>query len=324
MPPLHALRRPYTDDAVRAAESAMVRAEMSAAYYAIVNRAAGGGRCAKLAPGVLEALAGRGVALETEFTERPKHATELARHAVAEGHRRFLSVGGDGTAAEIVNGLLASGVGHECNLAMLPLGTGNSFLRDFDITDTETAAEAIVRDDSAPIDVLRLTHEEGAIHFINTMGTGFVARAGELTNDRFKILGAAGYIAAVLVCVARLQYEHNALRYGGTIDEATTVLTSFSNSQYTGGTMRMAPDAQVADGLLDVIRAGRLGRVALTAAFTRIFAGTHTDLETVWTRQVDRVEFVNPSLQPVLIDGDLYHLTPLSIDVLPGALRFVA
>jgi diacylglycerol kinase family enzyme len=287
----------------------MVRAEVSVTYYTIVNRTAGGGRCAKVAPEALEDLQRRGVALKVAFTEAPGHAAELARNAAESGSRRFLSVGGDGTASEIVNGLVAAGVAGECELAMMPLGTGNSFLRDFEITDTETAANAIVRGDSTPIDVLRLTHQDGVIHFINTVGTGFVARAGELTNERFKFLGAAGYVA---------------LRYAGTTDDATTVLTSFSNSQYTGGSMRMAPDARVADGLLDVIRAGRLGRAALMAAFARIFAGTHTDLEAVWTRQVDRVEFVNPSLQAVLIDGDLFHLTPRSIDVLPGALRLVA
>ena len=293
-------------------------------YYAIVNGVAGGGRCAKLAPGVLESLESRGVKLDVAFTEHSKHATRLAAGAAASGCRRFLSVGGDGTAAEIVDGLVSAGVSTECELAMLPLGTGNSFLRDFGITDPASAVEAIARGESSPIDVIRLTHEDGVVHFINTMGTGFVARAGELTNDRFKPLGAAGYIAAVLICVARLRYEHNTLRYMGTTDDATTVLTSFSNSKYTVGSMRMAPDANVADGLLDVIRAGRLGKIALVAAFSRIFAGTHTDLDEVWTRQVDRVEFIDPARQAVLIDGDLFHLTPLALDVLPGALRLVA
>lgn len=297
---------------------------MSGTYYAIVNRTAGGGRCAKAAPEALGALERRGLSLEVAFTEQPKHATELARRAASKGSRRFLSVGGDGTAAEVVNGLMASSVARQCELAMLPLGTGNSFLRDFGISDVQGAADAIARGKSRPIDVLHLTHENGAIHFINTMGTGFVARAGELTNERFKFLGAAGYVAAVLACIVRLQYEENTLRYAGEIDEARTVLSSFSNTQYTGGSMRMAPDAQVADGLLDVVRAGPLRRGALIAAFARIFSGTHTDLEQVWTRQVDRVEFVSPSLQAVLIDGDLYHLTPLAIDVLPSAIQLVA
>lgn len=297
---------------------------MSAAYYTIVNRAAGGGRCAKHAPGTLADLERRGTTLDVVFTESPGHATELARRAAADGARRFLSVGGDGTAAEVVNGLMEAGVSPTCELAMLPFGTGNSFLRDFGVMDVNTAVERVERAQSAPIDVLRLTHEDGTLHFINTMGTGFVARAGELTNERFKFLGVAGYVAAVFVCVVRLRYEHNVLRYAGALDDAETVLTSFSNSKFTGGSMQMAPDASATDGLLDVVRAGKLSRAALTAAFARIFAGTHTDLDEVWTAQVDRVDFVNPTHQAVLVDGDLYHLTPHSVDILPGALRLIA
>ena len=296
---------------------------MSAPYYAIVNRAAGGGRCKKLAPDVLSGLQRRGVALEVVYTEAPRHGAELARAAAEHGIRRFLSVGGDGTASEVVNGLLAAGVSSECELAMLPLGTGNSLLRDFGVTDLEAAATVIAEGESKPIDVLRLTHEDGVTHFVNTMGTGFVARAGELANERFKFLGAAGYIAAVLVCIADLRYEQSTLRYAGTLDDASTVLTSFSNSQYTGGAMHMAPDADVTDGLLDIVRADRMNRAALVAAFVKIFAGTHTDLECVRTHQVPRVEFADAPHQAVLIDGDLFHLTPRVLDVLPGALRLV-
>ena len=105
---------------------------------------------------------------------------------------------------------------------------------------------------------------------------------------------------------------------------STKLLTSFSNSQFTGGAMKMAPDADVADGLLDVVRAGKLSRGGLTAAFGKIFKGTHVELDTVWTRQVERVELVDAVRQPVLIDGDLFHLTPLSVEVVPSSLRFIA
>ena len=72
---------------------------MSTDFIAVVNPAAGGGRCGHHAPDVLDGLRGRGVSLEVVFTEAPKHATELARLAANDGRRRFLSVGGDGTAA---------------------------------------------------------------------------------------------------------------------------------------------------------------------------------------------------------------------------------
>ena len=296
---------------------------MSEALHAIVNPAAGGGRAGRRASSALAELARRGVALQVVQTEAPKHATALAKQAAERGVRRFLSVGGDGTASEVVNGLVMASVSSQCELAMLPLGTGNSFLRDFGIADVESALRAISRGESRPIDVLRLSHDEGEVHFINTMGTGFIAEAGELTNARFKSLGAAGYVAAVLVCIARLGYEQNALEYAGELDDARTVLTSISNSQYTGGTMWMAPEADPGDGLLDLVRAGRLSRLQLTGAFAQIFKGTHTRRDDVWTRQLARVEFVRPSHQPVLIDGDLFHLTPRAVEVLPSALRLI-
>lgn len=261
--------------------------------------------------------------MTTVFTEAPKHAIEIAQQAASAGHRRFLSVGGDGTTGEIVHALASAGVSQACEIAILPLGTGNSFLRDFDITTLEDAADTIVRGHSRPVDVLRLTHRDGAIHFINTMGTGFIAQVGELTNDRFKSLGAAGYVVAVLSCLIRLKYEQTTLRYDGTSDDRATILSAFSNSQYTGGAMRITPDADVADGLIDVVRASPSGRAALLRAFARIFKGTHVELDDVWATQTDRIDFVNPVEQPVLIDGDLFHLTPVAIDVLPSAIRVV-
>ena len=93
---------------------------MGADFYAIVNRAAGGGRAAQRAPDALAGLERRGLSLEVVFTKAPKHAIELAREAASQGQRRFLSVGGDGTASEVVNGLIGSGVARECQLE----GTG--------------------------------------------------------------------------------------------------------------------------------------------------------------------------------------------------------
>jgi len=174
-------------------------------YYAIVNGAAGAGRCAKLAPNLIAALERRGITLTVAPTAGPRHATELAQRAAQDGCRRFLSVGGDGTAAEIVNGLVDAGVSEDCELAMLPLGTGNSFLRDFGITDLETASDAIARGDSAPIDVLRLTHEHGVIHFINTMGTGFVARVGQLSQREHRQVACACDLCLALFEALRQQ-----------------------------------------------------------------------------------------------------------------------
>src|SRR5277367_944544 len=101
-------------------------------FIAIVNPAAGGGRAAKLAGPKLAELRARGLPIDVIASSSPGHAMQLAREAYGQGYRRFLAVGGDGTAHEMLNGIFADGPpARRISLGLLPLGTGNSFLRDF-------------------------------------------------------------------------------------------------------------------------------------------------------------------------------------------------
>lgn len=304
---------------------------MGGPLFAIVNPSAGGGRCGKRCGEALARLRDSGLRLETVSTTRPGHATDLAREAYASGHRRFLAVGGDGTTHEIVNGIFPrpNGGGDDgedpVTLGMLPLGTGNSFLRDFGIDGPMPALEALMRGDERPCDVVRVEHADGTLHYINLLSVGFSARAGELTNEKFKGLGIVGYVAAVLACVANLDYPVIPIRLdGGEIDRRPVALLSFCNSRYTGGTMMMAPQAQIADGVVDVIRVGELGRARFVATFPRIFQGTHIGRHEIEQARAMRVDFVDGTPRAVMIDGEILTLNLCSLEVLPGALRVIA
>src|SRR5437879_7761869 len=100
-------------------------------FFAIVNPAAGGGRSAKLAGPALARLLEKGLKVDVIASTGPGHAVQLAREAYGQGYRRFLAVGGDGTAHEILNGVFAGRTADQrVALGFLPRGTGNSFLRD--------------------------------------------------------------------------------------------------------------------------------------------------------------------------------------------------
>ena len=112
-------------------------------YLAIVNPAAGGGRSRKLLGPALERLQAGGIEAEIAETRVAGEATRIAREAYDRGVRNFISVGGDGTSYEIVNGLYPQALdGERPTLAFLPLGTGNSFLRDFSDRGVEYAIES--------------------------------------------------------------------------------------------------------------------------------------------------------------------------------------
>lgn len=155
-------------------------------FFAVVNPAAGGGRCGKLVQSVLDRLRAGGIKLEVVETTGPGQGTHLTRDAWARGYRKFIAVGGDGTSYEIVNGLFPRRESDEpATLAFLPLGTGNSFLRDFTGRGVEHAIEALLAGRSQPCDVLRLRHAEGVLHYINLLAMGFAADVAALRARRF-------------------------------------------------------------------------------------------------------------------------------------------
>ncbi len=300
---------------------------MGTPVFTVVNPAAGGGRCGKRCEDALARLRAGGMDAEVAYTRGAGHATDLAAAAYDEGHRRFLSVGGDGTSFEVLNGLFPRAASEDdpVVMGMLPLGTGNSFLRDFGIEGADRALEALVLGEERPCDVVRVEHAGGVLHYVNLLSVGFSAQAGELTNARFKPLGPAGDVAAVLVSVARLEHPVIPFRLdGGEVDRRPAALLSFSNSRYTGGTMMMAPHAEVADGELDVIRVGQLGRPRFVATFPHIFKGTHVGRPDITESRARRVDFVGGEPRPVMVDGEIVTLDLRSLEVLPGALRVIA
>src|SRR5207249_3830454 len=140
----------------------------------------------KLLPPALDRLQAAGVAVECRETSGLGHASEIAREAWREGYRKFISVGGDGTSFEIVNGLFPQRDGTETpTLAILPLGTGNSFLRDFSNRGVEYAMESLIAGRTRKCDVLRLRHKDGVLHYINILSIGFSADVATLRQRHF-------------------------------------------------------------------------------------------------------------------------------------------
>jgi diacylglycerol kinase (ATP) len=296
------------------------------AYLAVINPAAGGGRCGKRCPAALERLRAAGITVDTVETSAPGQAIELVRTAWAEGRRRFIAVGGDGTGYEVVNGLFpaAAESSERPVLGFLPLGTGNSFLRDFTEAGAEHTIEALAKGERRSCDVIRLVHAEGVLYYINLLSIGFVADVNGLRARRFKRWGEFGYVLAVITAVAGLRARGYPMRVdGGELDEGAQVFASFNNSKFTGGKMMMAPHADTADGKIAVVRVGEMGRLSLLATFPKIFKGTHVEHPAVTTCQAARVELQLAEAIDVMVDGEALQVVPQVLDVLPGALEVV-
>jgi diacylglycerol kinase (ATP) len=293
-----------------------------ARFLAIVNPAAGGGRSVKLAGPALARLREGGIAVDVVASTGAGHAVDLAREGYSQGYRRFIGVGGDGTAHEILNGVFSGGSPQKrISLGFLPLGTGNSFLRDFTNDGVESSLQAMLADRKRPIDLIRLTHAGGQIYSFNLLSVGFTADVGALTNRYFKSLGHLGYLLGVFVRIAQLRRRGFALRCDEDKewDERRCLFLTFNNSKYTGGTMLIAPGADPADGLIEFVRWGPIGRFGLMRMLPRLYDGTHIQHPLASRRGVRHVEINVTVPVDVMIDGEIATLQCRSLDMVPAA-----
>lgn len=290
---------------------------------AIVNPAAGFGKCAKLLAPTMERLRAASLQFDVAETARAGHATEIARAAYRDGYRKFIAVGGDGTSFEIVNGLFpeAYEAGEQPTLGFLPLGTGNSFLRDFTTAGVEYALQAIIENRARPCDVIRLKHKQGTVYYINILSLGFVADVCTLAG-RFKRLGTASYGLAVVLTLARFQKRVFPLELDGQpqTERVNTALLIFNNSKFTGGKMMLAPGADISDGQIEIVR-WAANRFDFIRNFPKCYDGSHVQHPLIWQGRARRVELNFDAPMDIMIDGEVMTAQLESLEVLPSALQ---
>lgn len=290
---------------------------------AIVNPAAGFGKCAKLLGPALDKLRAGGIEFDVVETSHAGHATEIARNAYRDGYRSFIAVGGDGTSFEIVNGLFPQAWEDRetPTLGFLPLGTGNSFLRDFTDQGVEFASRAIIEGRTRPCDVIRLKHRDGIVYYINILSLGFVADVCTLAG-KFKLLGPASYGLAVVLCLAQFHKRVFHLKMDGLKDMTTpsTALLIFNNSKFTGGNMMLAPNADASDGQIEIVEWSS-NRFDFIRNFPKCYDGSHVGHPLVWQGRARRVDLDFDQPIDIMVDGEVMTVQCESLEALPSALR---
>lgn len=181
--------------------------------------------------------------------------------------------------------------------------------------------QALVEGRTRTVDLMKLTHAGGEIYSFNLLSVGFTADVAALTNRLFKPFGDLGYLLGVFVRVVQLRRRSIALRCDEDTEwnEGRSLFLTFNNSKYTGGTMLIAPDADPADGLIEFVRWGPIGRLGLLRTLPRLYDGTHIKHPLASRRSVRHVEFKEAAPLDVMIDGEVATLECRSLDVVPAA-----
>ncbi|MCA9772149.1 MAG: diacylglycerol kinase family lipid kinase [Myxococcales bacterium] len=268
---------------------------------------------------------------DARLTERPWHAAEIARDALDRGYELIVSVGGDGTNFEVLNGWFDEGgraIRPEATLAVLPCGTGGDFRRTLDLPgDPLSAARAVAESEGRRIDVgrLRYTRHDGGAgvrHFLNVADAGYGGQTVRDVNRRSKRLG--GRISFLHGGIATaLAYRNKRARWrvdAGPWREGPAFNLIAANARFHGAGVEIAPDARIDDGLLDFVLMGDLSKREIARTYAGVFAGKGARGPKVETARGRRLEVEGDEPMLLDVDGEQIGRTPAVFEVVPGAL----
>ena len=295
----------------------------------IVNPAAGAGKTARKWPHIMARLHSIDLRFDYDFTEAPGHARELAKTAVDKGYELVVSVGGDGTINEVVNGLYDTGSISDVMFGIIATGTGGDYIRTIGIPRAHLEACQCLRNPrKITVDVGVIEYLSGSETvrrlFVNFAGLGFDAEIVRTTTLKYKTLNAtASYLAGLFSALVFYKNKAVTLRIDGETLEKKVCTVLLNNGKYGGGGMFAAPEADISDGLLDVLIIGDLSKPDLLWSLPKVYRGTHLTHPKVTLKKAREIEIRSDDSISLQADGELLGGLPARAYVLPSLLNIV-
>ena len=303
----------------------------------IVNPAAGSGKAAARWPSIATLLTGATGRFEHVFTEEPNHATVLASRAARRGIERIIAVGGDGTANEVANGILAcrDTDAELPQLGVIPCGTGSDFCRSLGLKPDPAAAVARIASGATrmiDVGIAQYTCMSGAVaprHFINVATFGLSGQISCNLNTRVKaslLPGPVRYLTGTLRALASYRPPRMRITIDGEAIERGVYFAAVANARYFGGGMHIAPTALLDDGLFDVVILDAISKWQLARKIGRVYRGTHVNEPEITLLRGSHVvaETVigkDAAMGLLDLDGENPGMLRAEFRVLPRALR---
>jgi len=281
----------------------------------IVNPKARKNKGLKIADNAVFYLKQQNINPHVVVSQYPGHAMELAKQADLNQYQGIIAVGGDGTLFEIINGLLKNHDSISIPLGQIPVGTGNSFIKDLNINNEKDALQKIAAKKTRKIDVGYFKCPDHEFYFINLLGFGFVSNVAYSAN-KYKFLGSLSYIIGVFEQVIKLKAYPLEITIDGTVYQRNNIFVEICNSTKTGGDMIMAPDAKIDDGFLDVILLNDISRAKLLNTFPKIFKGEHIHIPEAEVFKARNIIAKTETPQILTPDGEILGTTPIEVTIL--------
>jgi len=293
---------------------------MKADTLVIVNPIAGGGRAARAAPLVASFLAERGCSVQFVRSRSSDDVREQAARAAASGYRYVVALGGDGAFHHLVEGVRGTGA----IAGFFPAGNGNDIALALGIPhDPVRAADAFLHSTPRAVDLIRVQFSGGRVaHYVCAGGMGLDAEAAHLANTRFHAWpGVTRYIAGALWTFFHEPPFELRAEMDGVLWAGRVLFAAVANAPTYGSGIRIAPDARVDDGRLNVVLVGEVSWTRLFEAIPILLTSGDLRFEEVSRYRCRRVVLETNRPAKVHGDGELLGESPAEFEILPGALQ---
>lgn len=297
-----------------------------ASYLLIINPASNRGRTERHIPEVVEKLASAGIDVDVVRTTKPGDAT----HVVLDRGKTYptlIAAGGDGTVHETVNGLMQLPEGQRPVLGILPMGTGNDFVKAAGIPhDLDKAVEIVQRRRLKSIDVARIVVDgQHSRFFDNNVGIGFDAFVN-LESLKIRYLwGMAIYMVAAIKSIFKYRHPFVAYRFDFTERSTALLMLTVGNGICAGGGFRLTPNARIDDGTLDVCCIDSRGRGQMLLDMLRTMNGSHVNRKGVHYFKTGKLVVESDEGLPIHADGEVLAVAArhIEIEILPSSIRLI-
>jgi len=284
----------------------------------IVNPIAGKGKALKLIPKIKELFNSEDDYI-IEVTQRPGHATEIARSYSNTGNFRVYSVGGDGTLNEVLNGI----AGSNCCLGVIPCGSGNDYVRNLIYPkDIDTLLRSIIKSDVKRFDLAKVNDK----YFANISSVGFDSEVA-YEVIRYKklplISGSLAYILGIISTVFKYTGDDLKVYIDGKDVSGRYLLTAVANGKYYGGGMLVAPNALLKDGIFEICMVKKLSRLKILVLFPLLIIGKHGIIKKVSFHQGKKVEIYCDNQITINIDGEVLKANKAIFEIIPMGIGLI-
>ncbi|WP_088324181.1 diacylglycerol/lipid kinase family protein [Polaribacter tangerinus] len=296
-------------------------------WFIIANPTAGNGKFSKQWKKIKQLLKHKNVDFSYAFTQYSKHEILLVNEAIKQGFRKIISIGGDGTLHNVVNGVMLQRYvkTSDITISVIPLGTGNDWIKTYNIPKSiHKSIEIITRNNTTLQDIGVITTQNNTVTYFNNLaGLGYDGYVVYKLKN-LKKLGAFSYLIAGIYGLLFYKKSIFTIVINNKTIKTRCLMTVFGICKYAGGGMQFTKNVVVSDGLLDISIFKNIGFFDLILNLPKLYTGTIIHHKKVTTYKTKEITVIPEKNSPYIqADGELIGNGKLQVTILQKAIRFV-